>query len=199
VASIAFGEPVAAVDGNVTRVLSRLHALDGHGSVAELAQAWLSRRAPGTSNQAFMELGATVCTPRAPECPRCPLREVCEGRAAPERYPAARPRARPVREHRAVTFACRDGKVFLTRHNGTGLLAGMWDLPATRRGGESGAPLAVVRHGVLNRHIEIAVYPGRARGAGRWFTARQLARIPLATAARKCLRGTGFELGDIRG
>ncbi len=196
VASIAHGEPVAAVDGNVTRVLSRLHALGGPGPVAELAEAWLSRRAPGSSNQAFMELGAMVCTPRAPDCPRCPLRDACAGRAAPERYPVRRPRARPVKEHRAVALACRDGKVFLTRHNGSGLLAGMWDLPATRRRGE---PLAVVRHGVLNRHMVISVYRDRARGAGRWFTARQLARIPLATAARKCLRGTGFGLGDIRG
>jgi len=196
VASIAFGEPVAAVDGNVTRVVSRVHALDRGGPVNDLAQAWLSRRAAGDFNQAVMELGATVCTPRAPECPRCPLRDACAGRATPERYPAPRPRARPVHERRAVTFACRDGKVFLTRRNGTGLVAGMWDLPTTRAGGE---PLAVIRHAVLNRHIRIEVFAGRARGAGRWFSARQLARIPLATAARKCLRGTEFELRDIRG
>jgi A/G-specific adenine glycosylase len=141
-----------------------------------------------------MELGATVCTPRTPDCPRCPLRDACKGRAAPERYPARRKRARLVHERRAVAFACKDGKVFLTRRNGTGLLAGMWDLPRTRARGE---PLAVVRHGVLNRHMVISVYRGRARGAGRWFTAGQLARIPLAAAARKCLRGTGFALGDI--
>jgi hypothetical protein len=100
-----------------------------------------------------------------------------------------------VRERRAVAFASRDGKVFLTRTGGNGLLAGMWDLPPTRGRGE---PLAVIRHGVLNRHIVISVYRGRARGTGRWFTAGQLERIPLAAAARKCLRGTGFALGDIR-
>ena len=68
VASIAFGEPAAVVDGNVTRVLSRLHALDDGRPVGDLAQAWLSPRAPGDFNQAVMELGATVCTPRSPEC-----------------------------------------------------------------------------------------------------------------------------------
>jgi A/G-specific adenine glycosylase len=195
VASIAFGEPVAVVDGNVTRVLSRLHALDDGRPVTDLAQAWLSPRAPGDFNQAVMELGATVCTPRAPECAGCPLRTACDGKETPERYPAPRARARPVRERRAVAFACRDGRVFLTRRNGTGLLAGMWDLPSTRA---RGAPLAVIRHGVLNRHMVISVYRDRAHGAGRWFTARQLDRIPLAAAARKCLRGTGFGLGDIQ-
>ncbi|MHC4548029.1 MAG: A/G-specific adenine glycosylase [Planctomycetota bacterium] len=195
VASIAFGEPVAVVDGNVERVLCRLHALTDRDPrrLRARAQAWLAPRAPGDHNQAVMELGATVCTPRSPACPRCPLRGSCRGRAAPARYPGPKRRARPVTERRAVAFVRRNGKVFLRRRAGPGLLSGLWDLPPARRRGE---PLAVVRHGVLERRLILEVFARRPRGEGRWFSARQVARLPLATAARKCLRHAGFLVVD---
>ena len=92
VASIAFGEPVAAVDGNVIRVCTRLAAVTGGGDAAKpssdaakavrLCADWLiGSSRPGDFNQAMMELGATVCTPKAPACGRCPLREGCAGAA----------------------------------------------------------------------------------------------------------------------
>jgi A/G-specific adenine glycosylase len=188
VASIAFGEPVAVVDGNVERVLCRMEAADlPKRAVRDLAQEWLAPRAPGDFNQAMMELGATVCTPRAPDCARCPVRRFCAGQG--DRFPSPRARPRPVEERRAVGFATRDGKVFLRRRDGSGLLAGMWDLPPARANGRA---RAVVRHGVLNKRLVISVYERAARGEGRWFTARELSKAPLATAARKCLRAVGF-------
>jgi A/G-specific adenine glycosylase len=186
IASIAFGERAAAVDGNVVRVLSRLHAIE-RGPVGDLARAWLSPRAPGDHNQALMELGATVCTPRAPACPRCPLSSFCAGKSDPARYPAPRAR-RPVREERlAVALVTRGGRIQLRRRAGDGFLAGMWDLPPARG---RGRPLAVVRHGVLDRRQVITVYPGRPRRGGRFFSPAELGRIPLAAAARKCLIAT---------
>ncbi|RMF05515.1 MAG: A/G-specific adenine glycosylase, partial [Chloroflexi bacterium] len=87
VASIAFGEPVAAVDGNVKRVLARLFAVEtdvtrnpGARHIGQAAQQLLESRHPGDWNQAVMELGATVCTPTSPRCAGCPLRKWCRAR-----------------------------------------------------------------------------------------------------------------------
>jgi A/G-specific adenine glycosylase len=104
VASIAFGVPVPLVDGNVARVLSRLHAIPGdprtgaaRAAVEAAAAGFLNRRRPGDHNQALMELGALVCLPRAPRCAACPLSGACRARAsgAPESFPARRPRSPP--------------------------------------------------------------------------------------------------------
>jgi A/G-specific adenine glycosylase len=191
IASICFDAPAAVVDGNVERVLSRLHAMRARDRRRwqELADAWLDPAAPGEHNQAVMELGATVCTPRAPVCGACPLRADCAGRGTPERYPAPKPRAKVREERRAVAYVERDGRVLLRRIEGGGVLSGMWDLPETRAKGD---PLAVVSHSVLDRRLRIEVHPGRPRAAGRWFRASQLGNVPLAAAARKCLRRVGF-------
>src|SRR5687767_5998841 len=89
VASIAQGQPVACVDGNVVRVVARLANDDGDvgtaavaARIAARAQAWLAPRNPGDWNQAMMDLGATVCTPRAPRCDACPVADLCAARAA---------------------------------------------------------------------------------------------------------------------
>ncbi|HTE04641.1 MAG TPA: A/G-specific adenine glycosylase [Planctomycetota bacterium] len=124
VASIAYGEPVAAIDGNVERVLCRLFALGGDprsaataGNLRAHASALLDRRRPGDWNQALMELGATVCRPVAPACPSCPWRGSCAARAAGEveRYPELRKRASPVPVLRAALVASRGGRVLLAR------------------------------------------------------------------------------------
>jgi A/G-specific adenine glycosylase len=139
VASIAFAIPVPAVDGNVTRVLSRLEVVPGHPSqprsrarIAGLAAELVDPVRPGDLNQALMELGATVCAPRAPACRRCPVAPLCRARATgrPEVYPVPRPR--PAR--RGLALACavvrRDGALLLARRPAGGLFGGLWALPA---------------------------------------------------------------------
>ena len=136
VASIAFGLPVAAVDGNVRRVLCRL--LDeGDPSLARLraeAARLLEPRRPGDFNEAMMELGATVCTPRRPSCRACPVAGWCRAWAAgtaPDR-----PLPRPRRKMRSVAYAVavvldEAGRTLLTRRPARGLLAGTWEFPAS--------------------------------------------------------------------
>ena len=105
VASIAFGERVAAVDGNVRRVLSRLFARESpkEKELFALAQGLLPEGVdPGVWNQALMELGATVCLPKRPRCGTCPLGAFCRGKEAPGRYPA--PRKRWAKEERLVAL-----------------------------------------------------------------------------------------------
>jgi len=190
IASICFDEPIAVVDGNVERVLCRLHARDlPKRRIQELAAGRIAPGRPGDSNQAMMELGATICTPRSPRCPECPLRVGCMGRNSPERYPSPKPRKAPVVEEHFVGLVLRDKKVLLRRRGkNERLLSGMWELPPARGHGE---PLAVIRHGIVHKQLVYRVYVGSAR-KGRWFAPAQLARLALTTAARKCLVATGI-------
>ena len=187
IASIAHGEPVPVVDGNVERVASRYMA--AHLSKRETREkmaAWISRRFPGDFNQAVMELGATVCTPKSPSCGVCPLARDCAGKDEPQRYPLPknRPEIRAVK--RRVKLATKNGKVFLRKG---GLVDGMWDLPPSRGGGET---VGEVRHSILDRSYRITIHEGRASGEGRWFSRAQLDAVPLGAAARKCLRAARF-------
>jgi A/G-specific adenine glycosylase len=138
IASIAFGERVAVLDGNVKRVLSRLFLVrdpvDEAATVErlwKLAEALVSPRAPGDSNQALMELGARVCRPRRPDCEACPVRTRCRARAGGEAaaLPVRRAR-RPVPHHPIVAAAIRkNGRTLFGRRPARGLLGGLWELP----------------------------------------------------------------------
>ena len=138
VASIAFGLPVAAVDGNVTRVISRLfriHEAMG-GAIARrrikaLADRLVSPNRPGEFNQALMDLGATICTPTSPACDRCPLERDCLARAAGEErlLPIARGSRSPPIVPVAFALVASNGRVLLRRRPQGALLGGLWSLP----------------------------------------------------------------------
>jgi len=136
VASIAFGEVVPAVDGNVKRVFARLF------DVPDPKGGWLRARAtelvdesrPGDWNQALMELGATVCTPRTPRCGACPVADWCEARlqgTQPDR--PIRSEKKPVPAADIALAVVHDGhRVLLGRRHSEGLLGGMWAFPERR-------------------------------------------------------------------
>jgi len=133
IASIAFDEPVAVVDGNVERVLQRVSGMRLTGEeLWQVANELLDAKRPGDFNQAMMELGATVCTPRAPACLTCPLVELCATRG--ELAGAAKA---PRQKKQEILYALdirsnglRGGKVFLVqRAREARLMAGMWELP----------------------------------------------------------------------
>jgi A/G-specific adenine glycosylase len=140
VLSIAFGQPLAVLDGNVARVLSRLFALDaavrdpkGAKALWQLATRLIPMRSPGDWNQALMELGAVVCLPRAPRCPECPVRDRCRARrlGLEERLPPAVARRRIEKEWRAAAVIERDGRILMARRSGR-LLDGMWEPPGVQ-------------------------------------------------------------------
>ncbi len=138
IASIAFAEPVAVVDGNVERVLQRLSGRRLAGEALwQSAEDLLDRKRPGDFNQAMMELGATVCTPRAPSCLTCPVLELCGTRGELPGIAKAAPQKK-----REIHYALdlqdangnRDGaasrKVFLVqRPRDASMMPGMWELP----------------------------------------------------------------------
>jgi len=182
VASIAFDRPEAIVDGNVKRVLARrLGIRDDLADRrvedrlwAEAAMLACGQR-PGDLNQALMELGATVCTPRSPDCPACPLRHACDARRAgdAEALPRKASRVR-VRSLRAVAvWLERQGRVLAVKREAGGLLGGLWELPGgDLEPGEKPADAAarLIEAG-LGLHIEAIRSAGSVRHE---FTHRRL-------------------------
>ena len=147
VMSIAFGQPLASVDGNVKRVLARAFGVDepvdrpeGTRSIQELADLLLDREQPGTFNQAVMELGALVCRPRNPDCPACPWSQDCIAHAegSMDEYPHKSPRRVAPTARIAVGVVARRGRVLITRRAETAMLGGLWEFPGGKiRAGES--------------------------------------------------------------
>lgn len=146
--SIAYQEPLAALDGNVARVLARLGAV--HGDVRrpklwrkldDAARALLAVRAPGDWNEAMMELGATVCTPVSPRCERCPVARWCRARSLgiAEQLPSARRKTSPVKITVAVAVLLDPrGRTLLVRQpdEGGAIFARLWQFPAVTAAGE---------------------------------------------------------------
>lgn len=219
VLSIAYDLAEPLVDGNVERVLARLDGLAGAAASPRLRRAaeqrarqLVPRRGAGEWNQALMELGATVCTPRAPRCEACPLVARCLAFAAgdPERFPAPRPRRAPQDVRLEVLLVHRRGRWLLVRRPPGGSLGGMLEPPARAvEGGEGlfplrwpeglaapcGAPtLGELRHAITHHRIRARVRLGEAREAGRvpggrWARPGELERLELTGLARKALEG----------
>ncbi len=138
IASIAFGERVPVLDGNVTRVLTRLFDIDRYvGEAATIRHLWdlagvlVPAKDPGAFNQAMMELGARMCMPRQPRCAECPVRGVCEARArgTQDQRPCVRP-AKRVPHHEVVVAAIvKNGRYLLGKRPEGGMLGGLWEFP----------------------------------------------------------------------
>lgn len=223
IASIAFDRPEPILDGNVRRVLSRVFAV-GDGTPAEqerllwgLAGKLVRGRSPGNFNQSMMELGARLCTPKEPRCPRCPIADDCLGLATgePERFPLPRRRP-PTRTQRVVIgWVYRGNGILLERPPEGSPLRGRWDLPAVELGGGTGPADSLVgalrtrydlearltddgiraSHGIMQRRLRIEVVSGRLSRGGvarrsdlRWASRTQLASLPVSGATLKIAR-----------
>ncbi len=193
IAAIAFDAPATAVDGNVERVMARLHAetdpLPGvKATLGAHARALTPDRRPGDYAQAVMDLGATLCTPRRPACGVCPWATACRARALgiAEALPArAARRAKPVRRGWAYLAVDGRGRVLTVRRPGKGLLGGMLALPSSAWEAEPPAPdppLAAdwreageVRHTFTHFHLRMGILWARV---GRL----EAGAVPLAEA-----------------
>ncbi len=228
IASVAFGRREPILDGNVRRVLARLFAVDGDGGgpAAERRELWKIAAAlvqgpdPGDLNQALMELGALVCTPRQPECASCPLSRHCRAyrRGTVDAYPVSEPR-QPTRSVDVAVALVRRGNRFLLERTGReSPLRGTWDVPACELDDEArgrdvvrkelarrhGVELVVgerqlrLSHAIMQRRLRLGIYPcslrrGRVAESPllRWVTPAGLAGIPVSGATRKVLRLAG--------
>lgn len=166
VLSIAFGVPLAVVDGNVKRVLARLYTLENpvnhgpsHKEFQAVADMLLERSHPATFNQAMMELGALVCTPGTPRCLVCPLTPYCF--ALKKDVVANHPRRNKTKavptNHIAVGVVERDGRLLITRRQSEGLLGGLWEFPGGKVEKNETAPVACIREIKEETGLEVAV------------------------------------------
>lgn len=193
IASIAFEEAVAVVDGNVERVLQRIEGqcLPGE-QVWQAAGSLLDPGRPGDFNQAMMELGATVCAPRAPSCLTCPALELCATRGEfAVQGTAAKQKKREI--HYALDR--RNRSVFLTqRPRDARLMAGMWELPETTCPAGGAKPLLTVKHSITVTDYTVSVWPGSAPSGveGEWWAANRLPKLALTGLTRKILRRSGI-------
>jgi A/G-specific adenine glycosylase len=216
IAAIAFGIRTAPVDGNVLRVLARLLALatplpEASDAVSAYADRLVPAARPGDFAQAMMDLGATVCTPRAPACLTCPWRQDCRALAKgqPEAYPVkVQKYSRPQRYGVAFWVQRPDRSVLLRRRPLHGLLGGMMEVPSsewrdtpwTLAEALPGAPLpadwqrlpGVVIHVFTHFRLELAVVAARAaadaKAPGGWFPIDQLSQQALPTVMKKIVR-----------
>ena len=205
IASIAFGEAVAVVDGNVERVVSRLHALTlpGNASAAGLARAiresaasLLSPVRPGDSNQAMMELGATVCLPKAPMCLHCPVQPWCRTRGE-HAVRARKPQQARRAAYALATRAAGEQVLLRQRDVDASLMAGMWELP------ELGAelveladPVLTLKHAITVTNYTVSIFTLSGAEAARlpgteWQPVDALPQLALTGLARKALRRLG--------
>jgi A/G-specific adenine glycosylase len=189
VASIAYGERVAVVDGNVERVLERLLGrLLGRQQVWSVAEQLLSRSRPGDFNQALMELGATVCLPAGPHCGRCPLLELCATQG--ELKGPARRQARTKHDIHYALAIRRGAVFFVQRPAHSSWMAGMWELPEVPGYAVDGRALITLRHSITvhDYRVQVRHSPAPAGVAGRWTARSQIHTLPLTGLTRKILR-----------
>jgi A/G-specific adenine glycosylase len=188
IASIAFAEPVAVVDGNVERVLQRVQGKTLAGeNLWRAAEELLSRQRPGDFNQGMMELGATVCLPRQPQCLLCPVSELCATRGELQK-PGKGTRQTKREIHYAL--ACRNGSIFLVQRPKTvTLMPGMWELPETAGANGTNATWLTLRHSitVTDYIVRVLRSPAPKGLEGRWVRKSRVATLPLTGLARKIL------------
>jgi A/G-specific adenine glycosylase len=213
IASISFGEAVAVVDGNVERVLQRVYGTRFSGEEFwEHAAKLLDPQRAGDFNQAMMELGATVCTPKNPSCLTCPVMQSCLTRGERQFGEAA---TRQTRREIDVALHRRDGSVFLVqRPPDARLMAGMWELPQiesralsmtpnsrrTSRNPSTLSPIFSVRHSITVTDYRVRVWDGAIprNGSGRWVPCGRLSSMPITGLTRKVLRKAGVEIPTAR-
>ncbi|MCY3823929.1 MAG: A/G-specific adenine glycosylase [Nitrospinae bacterium] len=185
IASIAFGERRAAIDGNALRIMSRVLNLllpidtpPAQKAIHEEAQALVPRARPGDFNQALMDLGARICLPKTPGCAQCPVRDLCAGhQAGTQKSLPVKTAKKPPAPYTLFQFrAERDGLVLLAQRERTGLFGGMWELPGFMLEG---------RHEKAGSR-RLRAQCARLLGPG-WRPGRELARITRTLTHRKIL------------
>lgn len=213
IASIAFEEPVAVVDGNVERLVQRLLGKSlATDAVWKVAEGLLDRDRPGDFNQAMMELGATVCTPRAPACLTCPVVACCATRGEMD---GVKQSGRQLKRDIHYSLHFRNDAILLTqRPQDASLMASMWELPELKIDGD-GQPIVklsentnrqksrhkahpellfTLRHSITVTDYTVRVWRGLASqpSTGKWISRSRVPKLALTGLSRKILRAAAL-------
>ena len=166
IASIAFGLDEPTLDGNIRRVLARLFDVtedarspQGEHRLWELAASHLPAGRAGDYNQAWMDLGASICTPRAPACPGCPLMDLCQAYrlGVREQRPVLAPKPATPHYHVTAAILTRDDRCLIARRPAKGLLGGLWEFPGGKQQDGEDLPACLQREIMEELGVKIQV------------------------------------------
>ncbi len=203
VGSIAFGLPLAVLDGNVMRVLTRVLVLrddisrpQTRAKLQEIANGFLDKRDPSAHNQALMELGATVCVPRKPLCPICPLRDDCRGRGRAEEFPV-KSRVAQVKRSEIVAILKKEKSFYCEQSPEGKPWHGLWRFPdfdPARM--ERGGVIVRIKYGITKYSVTMDAVSAKwkvavarratdGRRIGRYLTPDEMQSLAFAAPHRK--------------
>ena len=203
IAAFAYKQPVAILEANVKRIVARVFAWQ-KPSENELwagAEALLNHAEPFHYNQAMMDLGSMVCTPKNPDCPACPANNICQGKHAPEQYPVPKAKKKaPTRQHHILVLQDADGRLHLEQR-GDALLGGLYGFPQVplttdlryparemqvEQWQTLGDVVHVYSHFRLEGAVKLGVLPKRMTGKG-WYLPQEISALPLSGVDHKVL------------
>jgi len=177
IASIAFGQDVATLDGNLRRVFARVFDVSiradtpaGQKILWGLAQEQLPVGRAGDYNQALMDLGSSICLPKKPLCLLCPLNDLCESRCNPESRPVLKPKATVPHRFKMAAVVERDGNFLMALRPASGLLGGLWEFPAIEVETFEPDSLAAGMRAVYGIEIEMSAFLAEIHHAYTHFT-----------------------------
>ncbi len=224
ISSIAFDQPVGVVDGNVVRVLTRLKAIDEpqtpalNARLQPLANAFCAFGQASAFNQAMMDLGATVCTPKSPKCDQCPWKADCEAFAQGLQEILPHPKVRPERQKVFVVsgLVIEGESIWLAQRPHHGLLQGLWELPGIENCNDPAQLQELgltcdpqrswqITHVFTHREWTLTLYPATGKPYGgqylehRLWPISELERCPLGGPALKALIAAQIAVPPRRG
>lgn len=189
VAAFAFHEPVPIMDANVKRILCRFFALKTPtpNTLWEKAEALMDRNDPYHYNQAMMDIGATVCTPKEPVCQSCPLTTACKGKTNPTAYPTPKKAKKTPHHKKIALIPLHKGKLGLIQRK-TKLLHGMWGFIQQEETPEVSRPVGEANHAYSHFKLTLEAHIVEEQPlCDGWFTPEELKALPLSKIDEKVL------------
>ncbi|OGP73192.1 MAG: A/G-specific adenine glycosylase [Deltaproteobacteria bacterium RBG_16_50_11] len=215
--SIAFNKEAPILDGNVKRVLSRLFAISGNprkteGLLWQISESLIPQGRANAFNQALMDLGSMICTPKGPQCPRCPLLNECRGKALgnPESYPSKTIKKRIPQIEAVSAVTLKKGKTLLRQRPPKGLLGGLWEFPNWKIEGKRDSRLRSKLRSCIKKeigmnvnvkesigtfqqtfsHFKLTLHvfscePMEGKGKGKWIPIKNLDQLAMSRIHRR--------------
>ncbi|MBN8544317.1 MAG: A/G-specific adenine glycosylase [Alphaproteobacteria bacterium] len=187
--AFAYRKPHAVLEANVKRVVARIFAETDEKKLWEHAELMLNRENPFDYNQAMMDVGAMICTPKAPKCKECPAMQICKGRKNPTAYPAAKTKkAVPTKKLFILVKQDANGRLFLEARESK-LLGGLYGFEQTPTSPKNAVTLGVVKHVYSHFKLEASVMliSSATSNSPNWHTKDALQKLPLSKLDQKVL------------
>lgn len=190
IATFAFKQPVPIMEANVKRILCRLHRLTtpSEKELWEIAYKMVDTKNPFDYNQAMMDIGATLCTPKNPQCTQCPLESICQGKEEPTLYPTKKKRIVPTKEH-YIMISLYNEKLSLTQREGK-FLHGLWGFPSTNVPLCASEYIGEVSHAYTHFKLKCNVYLHHETEPTKehYFTTSQIHKLAISKVDEKILK-----------